>query len=307
MKIINIFVYLLFVYSAVLMAQPEKIKIKTIRDYEVKGNVKQVIVDDLGPSAGKSKLLFTPEGYIQFDGWLKEDSYEGVSYTYDKAGHLLKEDFGVNAKTYSYNSQGLLIKKTNWYKGKVSDSESYLYDTNGYIRQRRSNGGKVYAYKNRLDSQKRLIKIEEVLQPSNLLVQTTNITYLPNGWSKSVIVSSSIETIVELDDKGRERSKKVRDPQSGQGFMTTHTYDNSDNCVESRYDNEQTKYTYNTLGELTFTEYTGYNKEVTGSKQSDIKYTYTKHDAKGNWTERIITYLDNNFQKTERRSIEYYE
>lgn len=324
MKAIYFFIYLIFFHYPVLMAQPEKPEIKTVGDFELKGKVKQVIInveDDSGaPISGifdrSIKLLFTPEGFLQYKGWL--NSPNNTTYTYDKAGHLLREKFIYkdsfseallsSEEVYTYNALGLLTKKTTLREGKVATSESYLYDSNGHLRQMRSHTGTVYLYKNRYDTQKRIFKIEKFLQPSNYLTETTDIIYLANGWSKHVITSESVKSIIEFDEKGRQRSKTTYDLSSGGKFYLSCKYDDNDNKINSQRDEEYKTYTFNNLGELLHIHTTGFNEASFIHKRNAIQdYVYLRHDEKGNWIERTVTYVNINMRETEKRTIEYYE
>lgn len=300
MKTILFFISMLFVGNIALHAQPKKIEIKTKKDYQLKGNVKEVV-----NNTTDMVLKFTPEGYLQFSGFLKNGELQGRTYTYDKAGHMLKDNNYWNKYTYiyTYNARGQMVK-VEWMVGKECNSiTSFLYDMNGKARQEvleYTNGVKaIYTLKNRYDAQKRLIKIER-FEPYNESPLTTDITYLPNGWTRHIQRDDSSETVTEYDNKGRERSSIVKQFSTNKSMKFSRKYDINDNLVESLSNfATSTLYTYNNQSELIIQEDTALD-----GKKTKITYTYTKHDAKGNWTERTVD--NNGKQTTETRTIEYY-
>lgn len=299
---------ILFVCGSALKAQLREITIKTTKDYHLKGDVKQVIKshENYKKEIVSEKLVFTPEGYLQYEGWV--NSPHGITYTYDRTGRLLTSKMVLDVdrfqvKTYAYNPQGLLIKYTRDTEQHEPYYETYQYVSNGVIQQR--NMGKLcFEFRNTYDAQKRLVKTEQLLPSSKRVTSTTLITYLPNGWSKRVYTSHLQKTTTEFDHKGRIRSDVHCDQQSGEIYLSiVNKYDNNDNLVESRHNDVYTHYTYNDLGELSSEIYTG----TEGGSTKKESYAYTKHDVKGNWTERIVTDLNTNKRYTETRDITYYE
>lgn len=297
MKTIQLFISILFIGNIALNAQPTRIEIRTKKDYLLKGDVKQVLDDTTG-----YVLKFTPEGYLQFDGFLKDGKLEGTTYTYDKAGHLLKESRGDYANIYTYNARGQMIKEQTMNGIKCTSSKSFLYDINGNARQETSKSGVITSLKNTYDLHKRLIKIEQILLPSNYLNRTTVITYLPNGWTRYVLREKSTEVVTEYDNKGRERYSKMQDDYLSSSRESITNYDENDNIIEDRGISGTRLYTYNDQGEQI-------SKEVThlSGDTSKTVYIYLKHDAKGNWTERIVSNLTTYARYTETRTITYYE
>lgn len=301
MRIIILFVSILFVCSTVLQAQPPKIEIKTTKDYKLKGSVRKLV-----NNATDIILKFTPEGYLQFfGGFLKDGELQGNTYAYDKAGRMLKDYNSWTKYThiYSYNSQGQMVEDKQMEGPKCKAIVSFLYDMHGNARQETldfTNGVKaIYTLKNRYDSQKRLIKIER-FEPYDKVPITTDIAYLPNGWIKYTKRDNSSQTVEEYDNKGRLRSSSLNLFSTKENSKISKKYDDNDNLVASLSDrNTSTLYTYNDQRELIVQE----DIAVDGSK-TKITYTYTKHDVKGNWTERIKD--KNGEQTTETRTIEYY-
>lgn len=294
MKAITFSICMMFVCTFVLQAQPKRIEIETKKDYQLKGKVKQIVEDSTGLI-----LKFTPKGNLQFAGFLKDGKLDGRTYSYDKAGRLLKEKTWGGVYVYTYNAQGQMIKEQKMDGTKCISSKSFLYDMNGNPRRETSSPGTTCTLKNTYDSQKRLIKIERFVLPSNRLMWTTNITYLPNGWTRHTLREKSTIIVEEFDDKGRERSSVMNDDVTKQYANSSKKYDADDNLIESKNDASTTIYTYNTKGELTTKEQ---DRPIFGKVK--IKYTYLKHDEVGNWTERI-TDEDGN-QTIETRTIEYY-
>lgn len=302
MKTIIIFICMVFACSPALKAQFEAVKTKTKEDYRLKGDVKQVI-----ESRAKNKkiLEFTPEGLLSFDGW--SDSPHGITCTYDKTGRMLKYKMVIDVDnflihTYSYNTQGLLLKYISENEKKQLKHETYQYDINGKIHKVENRGKPWIEFRNTYDAQKRIIKKEQLSPSSIQVIETEEITYLPNGWSKRVSTTEMSETVLEIDNKGRMRSETHRDLVSGEIYISTATrYDDNDNLIEKRNGKLQVNYAYNTSGELLS------YAEVGNNYNEDQSYTYTKHDEKGNWTERIFTNLNSNEQHTQTRDITYYE
>lgn len=305
MRTILFFVSLLFVGNIALNAQLQPVEIKTKNDYHLKGDVKQVIESH---GSYKKKLVFTPEGYLQYDGSL-DSSKRGITYSYDKAGRLVKYKMAINAnnfqvKTYEYNVKGLMIKYTRDTEENKPYHETYQYDQNGNIQSQIGDLGEpMFEFRNTYDAQKRIIKIEHLFPSSKRLIATTMISYLPNGWSKHIYTSKFEKVISEYDSKGRIRSITKRDLTSDEIYLSiTNRYDNNDNLIESKQDEYQTNNTYNKQGELTSTTRKEGEKGLTESKG----YSYTKRDAVGNWTERIVNDLKTNKKYTETRVITYY-
>lgn len=300
MKTIIFSICMTFVCGNILYAQPKMIEIKTKKDYQLKENVKQVV-----NNTTDMILKFTPEGYLQFFGFLKDGELQGSTYMYDKAGHMLKDNNYWNKYTYiySYNSEGLMVEEKLMVGSKCSSIKSFLYDMNGNARQETldfTNGIKtIYMLKNRYDSQKRLIKIER-FEPYEKLPFVTDIAYLPNGWRRHIHRDNSSETVIEYDNKGRIRSHILKQISTKESSKFSKKYDDNDNLVESLSDfSTSTLYTYNAQKELIVQE----DIALDGNR-TKTTYTYTKHDAKGNWTERIAE--NNGKQSTETRTIEYY-
>lgn len=293
MKAIYLFICQLFVLSTVMMAQPSRVEIKTLKDYQLKGPVKKVL--DTTGLAQK----FTQEGYLQFNGFSEEGKLTGTTYTYDKVGHLLKKESLDNASVYTYNARGQMIKEQILSGTKCISSTSYLYDMNGHVRQEILKSGVVSSFKNTYDTQKRLVKIEHVLLPSNSLLNTTDITYLPNGWTRYVLRERTTQIIKEYDNKGRERSNIMHDSSSNQNTKSARNYDDNDNLIEYQGLFSTTLYTYNDQGELTAKE------EIGSLSTIKTKYIYTKYDPVGNWVERIAD--NDGEQNIETRTIEYFE
>lgn len=294
MKAIYLLICQLFILSSVLMAQPKRIEIKTLKDYQLKGAVKKVVTN------AEQVLKFTPEGYLQFTGFLEKGKLTGATYTYDKAGHLLKEEsWGGSIYVYTYNARGQMIREQLLSGTKCVSTTSYSYDANGHARQEILNGT-VSSLKNTYDTQKRLIRIEHVLLPSNHLLRTTDIAYLPNGWTRYILKEKETQVIEEFDNKGRKRSNMMYDSFSNQKTKSVTNYDDNDNKIEYQSDTSPTiLYTYNDQGDQI-------TKEETYSWGTiKIQYTYTKYDIAGNWIERIVD--KDGKQTTESRVIEYYE
>lgn len=293
MKANYLIIWLLFFLSSVLMAQPKKIEIETLKDYHLKGPVKRVVEDT------KGILEFTPEGYLQFLGSLKEGKPEGITNVYDKAGHLLKKESYRNTYLYTYNAQGQIIKEQRLRDNECISNTSYLYDANGHARQATSICGTKYLLRNTYDAQKRLIKIEELVLPNHDLMSTTNITYLPNGWIRHAVSGNSTKIVKEYDNEGRERRSTMYDISSGKKKHECITnFDSKGNLIEYHGIFAINYYTYNAQGDLIARE--------TISKQGiKSKITYTKHDSKGNWIESIKEEDGKKIIST--RIIEYYE
>lgn len=298
MRTIGILISILFVCNATLLAQPTRIEIKTKKDYQLKGNVKQVVNDSTGHI-----LKFTPEGYLQFMGFLKNGKLEGSTYTYDKAGHLVKENsWGNTVYIYTYNVRGQMIKEQMMDGAKCVNSKTFLYDMNGNARQETSRTGTVCKLKNTYDSQKRLIKIERILLPSNNLYYTISISYLPNGWTRHILRQEFDQIVTEYDNKGRERSNMAQNNFSNISMKSITNYDDNDNLIEYQGSFGTNLYTYNAQGEQISKE----EIDLSGNKSKTV-YIYLKHDAKGNWTERIVSNLTTYKRYTETRNITYYE
>ncbi|QIU93395.1 BatD family protein [Bacteroides faecium] len=298
MRTIGILASILFVCNATLLAQPTRVEIKTKKDYQLKGNVKQVVNDTTGHI-----LKFTPEGYLQFMGFLKNGKLEGSTYTYDKAGHLVKENsWGNTVYIYTYNVRGQMIKEQMMDGAKCINSKTFLYDMNGNARQETSRTGTVCKLKNTYDSQKRLIKIERILLPSNNLYYTTSISYLSNGWTRHILREELDQIVTEYDNKGRERSNMAQNNFSNISMKSITNYDDNDNLIEYQGSFGTNLYTYNAQGEQISKE----EIDLDGNKSKTV-YIYLKHDAKGNWTERIVSNLTTYKRYTETRSITYYE
>lgn len=303
MKTVLFLMSMFFVYNTALMAQPTMVEIKTKNDFQLKGDVKQVVNDRTGRT-----LKFTPEGYLLNEGW-RDSPERGETYTYDKAGRLVKYKMASNAnnfqiKTYQYNMKGLMIKYTRNDEKNKPYHETYQYDQNGNIRLQIGDLGKpMFEYRNTYDGQKRIIKIELLFPSSKRVISTKVITYLPNGWSKHILTSKSRKVITEYDHKGRMRSETSWDMMSGEIYLSiTNSYDDNDNLIQSQRDEHQINNTYNELGEQISKEET----EPDGTSSKTV-YIYRKHDAKGNWTERIVSNLTTYKRYTETRSITYHD
>ena len=311
MKVAVFFISILIMCSSALLAQPKKIEIKTKKDYQLKGNVKQVIESYENYKKEiivSEKLVFTPQGYLQYEGSL-DSSKRGITYTYDKAGRLLKYKMAIDAdnfqvKAYVYNIKGLLIKYTRDTEKNKPYHETYQYDENGNIRLQMGNLGKpMFEFRNTYDAQNRIVKIEELTPYSKRLFGTTVITYLPNGWSKHVENSNLGMITSEFDNKERIRTYIFRDLESGEVSSSfARRYDDNDNLIESQSNNVQINYTYNAQGEQISKE----EIDLSGNKSKTV-YIYLKHDTKGNWTERIVSNLTTYKRYTETRTITYYE
>lgn len=311
MRTIYFIISLLLACSSAMKAQPQKITIETKKDYQLKGDVKQVVTsfENYTKKIVSKVLEFTPEGYLQYEGWL-DSPQEGITYTYDKAGRLTKrklvvKDNDFSIKTYTYNTLGLLTKYTLDTGEREPSYETYQYDAYGNIRQMGVQGIPSYIYRNIYDARKRLIKAEKLIYSSKRLVGTTEIAYLPNGWSKYVETTNLYKSLSEYDNKGRVRSDKRCDLQSGDvSFFIAKSYDDNDNLIEYQVSDKKICYIYNALGELTSKGYTGLDKN---NSDTDESYTYTKHDAIGNWIERMIAYPKTNEKgRKETRTITYY-
>lgn len=296
MKAIIFSICVVFVCSTALQAQPKRIEIETKKNFQLKGKVKQVVNNTTG-----LVLKFTPEGYLQFSGFPEDGKLKGRTFTYDKTGHLLKENGWGSTTVYTYNVRGQMIKEQTLSGGKCTNSKTFLYDMNGNARQETSSYGPTCMLNNTYDSQKRLIKIERLLLPSKYLAVTTDITYLPNGWTRHTLREKSTIIVNEFDNKGRERSSSMNDDLINQSFKIIKNYDADDNLIEFQSSNSGTTlYTYNDEGEQTSKEET-----VPVWGKTKIEYTYPKHDAVGNWTERIAN--EGGKQTTEKRTIDYYK
>lgn len=295
MKAIYLFFCLLFISSSALKAQPDRIEIQTWKDYELKGQVKEVVKN-------MSKTLeFTPEGYLAFEeGIYKTEEGEGTFYTYDKAGRLLKEEEGVvnhvkPVVIYTYNVQGVLTEMRIFKEGNCY--ATILYDRYGNEHKGSYEGGKIILYTNTYDAQKRIIKIKGVTSEN---FWNTHITYLPNGWSKYVTVyRNGHKQITEYDHKGRLRKSTA--VESGKTTSESSSkYDENDNLIESLSSSMgNDTFTYNAQGECSSATY-----DFSKSKRKYV-YTYPRHDAMGNWTERI-TDSDGELTTT-TRTFSYYE
>lgn len=303
MKAIYLFICQLFVLSSIMLAQPARVEIKTLKDYQLKGDVKQVIVN-----SGQEVLKFTKEGYLQYEGEL-DSLKRGITYTYDKVGRLLKYRMAMDidnfqVKTYVYNMKGLLIKYIRDTEENKPYHETYQYDENGNICLQIGVSEKPMSeFRNTYDAQKRIIKIEELFPSSKRLAATTVITYLPNGWSKHVYTSSLEKVTSEYDSKGRMRSMTKRDLATDEIYLSiTIRYDDNDNLIEFRQNEVQINKAYNELGELI----SEVRKKTTGGSDYVKSYSYTKHDVRGNWTERVVSNLTTNDKYTETRNITYY-
>lgn len=295
MKAVSIYISILFVCNTVLMAQPTRIEIQTKKDFQLKGDVKQVMDNSRGHI-----LKFTSEGNLQFVGFLRDGKLDGNTYTYDKAGRLLKNNYwGNSAYVYTYNAKGQVIKEQKMNGAECISSSSFLYDTYGNARQETKESGLVYTLKNTYDSRKRLIKIECLLQPINILKYTTNITYLPNGWTRYTTREKSNKVVKEYDSQGRERSLIIYDESGNISVKSTKSYDVNGNLIEEKEGRVSATYVYNSQGE----QITKEEKSPDGSK-SKRNYQYLKHDSKGNWTERVVD--RDGKRTTETRIIEYY-
>lgn len=296
MKAISIFICILFVCNTALIAQPTKIEIKTKKDFQLKGRVKQVLNDATGHI-----LKFTSEGNLQFAGFLRDGKLDGNTYTYDKAGHLLKYNYwGNSASVYTYNAKGQVIKEQTMNGTKCTSSKSYTYDMYGNARQETKESGIVYTLKNTYDSKKRLTKIECLFPPFNIVKYTTLITYLPNGWTRHITKDESSKVVKEYDSKSRERSLIIYDGSGNISVKSTTSYDDNGNLIEENEGRASAIYVYNDQGEQISKE----EKGPDGSK-SKRNYQYLKHDSKGNWTERVV---DRDGERTtETRTIEYYD
>lgn len=310
MKTIGILISVLFICNTTLLAQPKKTEIKTRKDYQLKGDVKQVIESYENYNKEmivSEKLMFTPQGYLQYEGSL-DSSKRGITYTYDKVGRLLKYKMAIDAdnfhvKTYVYNIKGLLIKYTSDTEKNKPYHETYQYDENGNIRLQMGNLGKpMFEFRNTYDTRKRIVKIE-TYTPCSKRLFTTVITYLPNGWSKHVETSNLSMITSEFDNKERIRTYIFRNLVSDEvNSSFVRRYDDNDNLIEYRSNNMQINYTYNDQGEQISKE----EIDLDGNKSKTV-YIYLKHDAKGNWTERIVSNLTTYKRYTETRSITYYE
>lgn len=303
MKTVIFLISMFFVCNTALMAQPTRIEIKTKNDFQLKGNVKQVVNDRTGHT-----LKFTPEGYLLHIGW-RDSPERGETYTYDKAGRLVKYKMASNAnnfqiKTYQYNMKGLMIKYTRNDEKNKPYHETYQYDQNGNIRLQIGELGKpMFEFRNTYDGQKRIIKIEQLFPSSKRVISTKVISYLPNGWSKHILTSKMQKVITEYDNKGRMRSETHWDMMSGEIYLSiTNCYDSNDNLIQSQQDEHQINNTYNELGEQISKEET----EPDGTSSKTV-YIYRKHDAKGNWTERIVSNLSTYKRYTETRTITYHD
>lgn len=296
MKTIQLFISILFIGNIALNAQPTRIEIRTKKDYLLKGDVKQVVDNSRGHI-----LKFTSEGNLQFAGFLRDGKLDGDTYTYDKAGHLLKYNYwGNSAYVYTYNAKGQVIKEQKMNGAECISSSSFLYDTYGNARQETKERGLVYTLKNTYDSRKRLIKIECLLQPINILKYTTNITYLPNGWTRYVTREKSSKVVKEYDSKGRKRSLIIYDESGNISVKSTTSYDDNGNLIEEKEGRVSATYVYNDQGEQISQEST--NPDGLKSKTN---YRYIKHDVVGNWIERVVD--SDGEQTTETRTITYYE
>lgn len=297
MKTVLFLISMFFVCHTALMAQPTRIVIETKKDFQLKGDVKQVVVDSTGYT-----LQFTPEGYLQFRGFLKNGKLKGTTYTYDKAGHLLKESYGSHVSIYTYNARGQMIKEQSMDGAKCNSSKSFLYDAYGNARQETSKSGVITKLKNTYDTQNRLVKIERIVLPSNYHSNTTVISYLPNGWTRHSLRESSTEIITEYDNKGRERSSIMQNDYSNSSTKSITNYDEHDNLIELQGLFSTIAYSYNDQGEQISMEDISPN-----GNSSKTVYIYLKHDAKGNWTERIVSNLRTYKRYTETRTITYYD
>lgn len=297
MKTVLFLMSMFFVCNTALMAQPKRIVIQTKKDFQLKGDVKQVVVDSTGYT-----LQFTPEGYLQFRGFLKDGKLKGTNYMYDKAGHLLKESYGSYVSIYTYNARGQMIKEQSMDGPECISRKSFLYDANGNARQETSKLGVITKLKNTYDTQNRLVKIERIVLPSNYHSNTTVISYLPNGWTRHVLREKSTEVVTEYDDKGRERSSILQNNYSNSSTKSITNYDEHDNLIEQQGLFSTIAYSYNDQGEQISME--DISRDGTSSK---TVYIYLKHDAKGNWTERIVSNLRTYKRYTETRTITYYD
>lgn len=278
------------------MAQPTKIEIQTKKDFQLKGNVKQVVDNSRGYI-----LKFTPEGNLQFSGFLIDGKLDGSTYAYDKAGHLLKNNYwGNSTYVYTYNAKGQIIKEQTMNGATCTSSKSFLYDTYGNARQETKESGIVYTLKNTYDSKKRLIKIECLLQPVNIVKFTTIIAYLPNGWVRYITKEKSGKIVKEYDSQGRERSFMIYDEAGNMSLQSTRSYDDNGNLIGQKEGRVSVTYVYNDQGEQISQEST--NPDGLKSKTN---YRYIKHDVVGNWIERIVD--SDGEQTTETRTITYYD
>lgn len=145
------------------------------------------------------------------------------------------------------------------------------------------------------------------------------------------------ETVVNFDSKGRiisphkiERDGRgkiisiIRTIPEGEAFAggtqtITYKYLNNGKVKEKSRDGSRTVYSYDANGRITKAQ--GYTTDFffgTENESYPKKYVYTKIDSHGNWTERKVIYMVNNFlsssqdadyEKTsmEKRIITYYE
>lgn len=319
MKVIKLFICLLFVLNSALQAQQEpemvSIPIQTLRDFNLRGKVKVLLCND-------NRYIFSVEGNLQ----LSESSSCIENYIYDKDGRLLelKERYSgeniVRTKTYTYSAQGLLVGMESI--GPYPESFFYVYDMNGHVSQVKHifHGMEgVQMYENTYDARKRIIKRRASYSSSNMSTSSRHIpeviTYLTNGWVRCTIRNGNGDCITEFDERGQERSEVIRELKNNSCISTsTRKYDEKGNMIESlrtgsnidiwdkRMNKIKQTFIYNELEELTSLEY---YDNIDGSRET--RYDYTQRDSMGNWIERTITNQNTNEQRTETRDITYYE
>jgi hypothetical protein len=266
-------------------------ELHTLRDFDLKGNVQQVITEHLEPKGeenelapafiGKTELNFNEEGLLTSSFEIKSDgdTFDYKYFTYNLKEQLTKVESKNVFFTYAYDKAGNLIVMQYHNKGTIRYTRKLSYDgLNRLLTDQMFSGldpvfTDEYTYVNKTDQILTCVTKVHPYQGFNERTETKTYAYHKNGSIKSI---SKV-----ANSTGSTLNNYIRTYNESGDLLT---YVEGDPDFDPASLNEQ--YTYNSDGNLVkLHAYYVYLGE--GDMLSDNRYLY-EWDATKNWVEYTI-------------------